>query len=58
MIQTTGKRDPEKEAQILRQLQRKEALAKRPKKNIDKLTPTEREAAIDAMLEWWLRVEE
>ena len=53
-IQTQGKRDPEIVARQLRADKCKAAHAKKPTKDITKLTPKERDAAIDAMLEWWM----
>jgi hypothetical protein len=53
-IQTIGKRDPKTEERILKQQKCADALAKRPNKAIELFTLKEREAAISAMLEWWL----
>ncbi len=56
-LRTTGKRDPEIVAWQQRADKRKAAHAKKPTKDITKLTPKERDAAIDAMLEWWMNQE-
>ncbi|MBE3144665.1 MAG: hypothetical protein IMZ61_12205 [Planctomycetes bacterium] len=53
MIQTQGKKDPVKQEQVLRHQKRQEALAKKPSKQVKNLTKAERDAVIDAMLEWW-----
>jgi hypothetical protein len=56
-MQTQGKRDPEKVAQAERAEKRKQAHAKKPAKDVKTLTKAERDAAIDAMLEWWINQE-
>ncbi len=56
-IQTQGKRDPEIVARQLRADKRKAAHAKKPTKMLKDLTPKERDAAIDALLEWWMNQE-
>lgn len=58
VIITQGKRDPAKDAALKRKQARQAASMKKPKKKIDQLTKAERDAAIDAMLEWWLAQEE
>ena len=57
-IQTQGKRDPEIVARQQRAEKRKAAHAKKPTKALKVLTPKERDAAVDAMLEWWINLEE
>ncbi len=57
-IKTQGKRDPEIVARQLRAEKRKTALAKKPMKPPKDLAPKERDAAIDAMLEWWINQDE
>lgn len=54
MIQTTGKKNPEKEAHKIKQDEKQKHLDKRTKKKFDKLSPKEKADALDAMLEWWL----
>lgn len=56
-IQMDGVDDPVLVEHKLRADKRKTALMKRPTKALKDLTPKERDAAIDAMLEWWMNQE-
>ena len=51
MIQTIGKKNPEKEAKALKVDEIKAILDKRPKKKLENLTAKEKQEAMDAMLE-------